>query len=249
MSGVRLEWPEPPARFALAPGEVHVWAVKLTQPESFVTKLAALLHEEEKERAARFQFEPLRQSFRVSHGALRCILSRYVNTAPEQLRFMHGPFGKPELEPKNAVRFNLSHSGELALLAVALEYELGVDVEALRPVPEAESIARSNFSPNEYETFCGLDQKQKLLAFFNCWTRKEAFIKAHGAGLSMPLDQFEVAFAPDAPARLLRIRGEACAAARWTLCALHPADGYAAALAVDARQMKISCWRWSEEGC
>ena len=282
MSDARILWSEPPAHLELSCNEVHVWAVNLAQPEALALKLAAFLDEEERERAARFQFESLRQSFRVSHGALRLLLSRYANLAPERLRFAHGPFGKPELcslrlnlyrdihvaspvlsrhecrdtftnstatsiEPQSAVRFNLSHSGELALLAVTRGREIGVDVEALRPVPEAESIARSNFSSNEYTAFCRLDQQQKLSAFFNCWTRKEAFIKAHGAGLSMPLEQFEVAFAPNEPARLTSIHGNARAAEQWTLCALHPADGYVAALAVAARQMKLSCWRWSED--
>lgn len=248
MNAQRIIWPEPPAHLALAPGEVHVWAVKLTQPAPFADKLAALLEPEEQERAARFQFEHLRQSFRVSHGALRLILSRYVNLAPAQLRFKHGPFGKPELEPKSTLRFNLSHSGELALLGVTLEHEIGVDVEALRPIPEADSIARINFSAKEFAAFCRLEQQQKLFSFFNCWTRKEAFIKAHGAGLRMPLDQFEVAFAPNEPARLLSIHGNTHAAEHWTLCALHPADGYVAALAVAVPQMQISCWRWSEDG-
>jgi 4'-phosphopantetheinyl transferase len=247
MSGVRIVWPEPPAHLELARNEVHVWAVPLTQPVSLAAKLAALLEEEERERAARFQFDHLRQSFRVSHGALRLILSRYANVAPERLRFAHGPFGKPELEPKSAVRFNLSHSGELALLAVNLEREIGVDVEALRAVSEAESIARGNFSSNEFAAFCGLDEKQKLSAFFNCWTRKEAFLKAHGAGLSMPLEHFEVAFAPNEPARLISIHGNARAAEQWTLCALSPADGYVAALAVESTNVKICCWRWSED--
>lgn len=247
MSAMRIAWSEPPAHVELARNEVHVWAVQLPQPVSLAHKLAACLDEEEKVRAVRFQFEPLRQSFRVSHGAMRLILSRYANLAPERLRFAHGPFGKPELEPKSAVRFNLSHSGELALLAVTLEHEIGVDVEVLRPVPEAEAIARSNFSSNEFAAFRRLDEKQKLLAFLNCWTRKEAFIKAHGAGLSMPLEQFEVAFAPNEPARLMSIHGNARAAERWTLCALHPAEGYVAALAVAAREVDVSCWRWSEE--
>ncbi len=237
-------WPAGASAPVLSHGDAHVWRIALTQPEDRVRELATLLSEKERERAARFQFDHLRQRFVVSHGALRLILSRYTDEAPEQLRFAYGSFGKPALAFECEVRFNLSHSEDLALVAVTRGREVGVDVEHVRSVLEIDQIARSNFSFREYAAFCALAQGQKLLAFFNCWTRKEAFIKALGAGLSMPLDQFDVAFAPNENARLLAIAGDENETTHWSLVVLHPAEGYAAALAVAAPKVKISCWQW-----
>ncbi len=245
MNAVQLNWPLPPAHFTLQPNEVHVWGIGLTQPETSVQKLATMLAEEERERAAHFQFEHLRQRFLVGHGALRHILSRYTGCAAENLRFVYGPFGKPALAFEGDLHFNLSHSEDLALVAVTRGSEIGIDVERFRLVTECDRIAQTNFSPREYETFCALEHYEKLAAFFRCWTRKEAFIKALGLGLNMPLDQFEVAFAPGEAARLLRIHHVDAAAARWSLLALHPAPGYTAALAVEKTEFKPSFWQWA----
>lgn len=239
-------WTSPPANVSIAPEEVHVWRIVLQQPAELRRELLPLLSEEERARMARFQFERLQQSFLVSHGALRHILAQYAGLAPTQLTFAYSLFGKPALAPESDLRFNLSHSENLALVAVTQGHELGVDIECVRAVPKFEQIAARNFSPREFELLCALAPEEKLGAFFNCWTRKEAVVKAFGRGLNMPLDQFEVAFASFAKARLLSLRGCAEAAAHWSLFALHPAHGYAAALAVHGAVTKLSCWNWRE---
>lgn len=244
MTAVRKEWPSPPPHLELLPEEAHVWRIDLKQPPTTKSELLSMLSQEEHERLAQFRFEHLQQSFLISHGALRQILAQYTGLAPAQLRFAIGPFGKPALSPASDLRFNLSHSENLALIAITRTRELGVDIEFMRAVREFEQIAARNFSPHEYETLCALAPEEKLGAFFNCWTRKEAFIKALGEGLNMSLDQFEVAFVPGREARLTSLRGSASEAARWSLFALHPAHGYAAALAVHGAVTKLSCWNW-----
>ncbi len=242
---MRINWPTGVSAPPLACDDAHVWSVALDQPEERLRELTALLSDDERERAARFHFEHLRKRFLASHGALRCILANYTGMAPAQLRFSVGAFGKPALaEPASEVRFNLSHSEALALIAVTQNREVGVDVECLRPVRDVEQIAERNFSPREYAAFRLLNEKEKLLAFFNCWTRKEAYIKARGEGLSLPLEQFDVAFVPGEEARLLGTRGDVAEAARWSLTVLHPAKGYAAALAVEGQEVRLSCWQW-----
>lgn len=229
----------------LARDEVHVWSIALSQAQQRVHELSTLLAEDERERAARFQFESLRRRFIVAHGAVRLLLAEYTGVVPQALQFTYGSFGKPALTSPRELRFNLSHAEELALLAITREHEVGVDVEHLRPVSEMDQIARSNFSPNEVAALLRLEARQRQLSFFNCWTRKEAFIKAHGAGLSMPLDRFEVSFVLNEKARLLTIDGDKQRAAQWSLLALHPAEGYVAALAVAAPKVKVLCRRWA----
>ncbi len=240
-----MHWPVAPADAALSHAEVHVWCVALVQPATLERELVDLLAEDERDRAARFHFEHLRRRFRVSHGVLRRILAHYTGIAAAQLRFAADPFGKPALtEPEGELRFNLSHSENLALIAVARGREVGVDIEFMRHVPEAEAVAKCNFSAREYAAYRALDEKEKRVAFFNCWTRKEAYLKARGEGLSFPLAQVDVAFAPAEVPGLLCVHGDTIEAARWSLRALHPANGYAAALAVAGQEVKLSCWQW-----
>ena len=138
----------------------------------------------------------------------------------------------------------MSHSQGLALYAITREREIGVDIEHVRPVPEAEQIADRFFSARESAVFRALPPSQKPKAFFNCWTRKEAYIKAIGDGLAWPLDQIEVSLALGEPARLLSIAGDPISAKRWELQELTPACSYVAALAVEGHNWRISCWQW-----
>jgi 4'-phosphopantetheinyl transferase len=235
---------EPPA---LAGGEVHVFlaAVNTLPAEA----LAAWLSDDERGRAERFHFARDRQCFVGTRGLLRGLLGRYLGVEPAALRFAYGPRGKPSLVAEGEagrMRFNVSHSGGLALLAFAWDRDLGVDIERERLVPEYESIARSHFSPRERAALEGLAPAERPRAFFRCWTRKEAFIKATGDGLSFPLDEFEVTLAPGEPARLLRIEGDEKEARRWWLEDLEPAAGFAGALAVKGRPSRLACWMWPD---
>jgi 4'-phosphopantetheinyl transferase len=179
---------------------------------------------------------------------LRDILGRYLEVPPCELIFRYSAYGKPALVADvedGRVRFNVSHSHEMALFAVTCDREVGVDIEFLGREIRGEEIAERFFSPRERATLRALPQEVKHQAFFNCWTRKEAYIKAHGEGLSLPLDQFDVSLAPGEPAALLATRGDAREAWRWSLQALTPGMGYIAALAVEGQSWQLACWQWS----
>ncbi|HEV2864427.1 MAG TPA: 4'-phosphopantetheinyl transferase superfamily protein [Pyrinomonadaceae bacterium] len=230
--------PKPsPRRDPLGGAEVHVWRASLKQPPEVLSALAATLSPEELERAARFHFRKDRDSFVVARGALRDILGRYLGVPPRRVRFTYGEFGKPALAAETCgglpLSFNLSHSHELACCAVACGREVGVDVEHLREGVEVLSLAGHFFSRAEVAALGALPPEQRLRGFFNCWTRKEAYIKARGEGLSHPLDAFTVSLEPGSRAALLSTERDPAEAARWTLTDLPVGDDYAAALACE----------------
>lgn len=235
-----LTWSEPPETLSLATGEVHVWRLALDQPESVLAEFRRTLDADELERAGRFHFEKHRRHFVVGRGGLRYVLSRYLGLKAEQLQFAYGAFGKPALVGE-ALRFNMSHSHGVALVAVAADRELGVDVEHVRADFASDEIARRFFSPVEVEAFNALPQAEQVAAFFRCWTRKEAYIKAIGRGLSEPLDAFDVTLAPDEAAMLLRASGQDVS--RWSLFDLDVGEAYAGALLVEAPVSEIRLWQ------
>ncbi len=240
-------WPLPPAGSPAWDAEVHIWLAALEQPEHIVQRLAGLLAGDELLRAQRFYFERDRRRFIVARGALRSILSRYLDIAPAQVQFSYGPRGKPALAAAcddGRLRFNVSHSQELALCAVTRDREVGVDIEFMRPLDDAESIATHFFSAREQAALRSLPAHLKHQGFFNCWTRKEAYIKAIGEGLYQALDAFDVSLAPGEPAQLLAVLGKPEEAQRWTFQALQPPAGYAAALAVEGADWQFCCWQW-----
>lgn len=225
----------------LQPGEVHVWRLDLDQPSAELEKFRETLDALEIERSSRFHFAKLRQHFVVGRGFLREVLARYVRTDPGALRFSYGPHGKPSLDdPHSGLRFNMSHSHGVALVAVAENKELGVDVEHVRADFATEDIARRFFSRVEVEAFNTLAKEEQMAAFFRCWTRKEAYIKATGRGMSQPLDAFDVTLAPDERAALLRAEDDD--ASRWTFSDIDLGRDYAAALAVEGPSSTIRLW-------
>jgi 4'-phosphopantetheinyl transferase len=235
-------WSEPPEALSLAPGEVHVWRLELDQPESVLPEFRRTLEPDELERAGRFHFEKHRRHFVVGRGGLRSVLSRYVEVEPEKLRFTYGRFGKPALAGEE-LRFNLSHSHGVALFAVAADREVGVDVEHMRADFASADIAQRFFSPVEVAVFNSLPEEEQVAAFFRCWTRKEAYIKAIGRGLSEPLDAFDVTLGPGEAATLLRASGQDVS--RWSLFDLDVGEEYAGALLVEAPVSQIRLWRFS----
>jgi len=247
MAGVVATWPPAPAEVTLTAGDVHVWCVFLKRTAAELDALLPTLSPEEQARANRFHFERDKNRFIASHGALRAILGRYLDVAPAQLAFTQGQQGKPALAAAfgaSRLQFNLSHSGDMALCAVAYDRAIGVDVEQIRAVVDATQIARRFFSAGENEAFAAVPDAEKPQAFFNCWTRKEAYIKAIGEGLSCPLDAFDVSLTPGEPARILRIRGSEAAAERWSVYALSPAASYVGAVVVKGNNNRLSYWQW-----
>lgn len=230
-------WAPPPAGpLAVNADEVHVWRASLRPPPHVLARLEVHLSADERARAARFRFDEHRTAFIAGRGAQREILARYTGLPPRALAYAETKHGKQSLAGAAAqlgLRYNVSNSGDLVLIAVSRGRELGVDLEKLKPMPDGIDIAHRFFSAPENEIFAALDEAVRDLAFFNCWTRKEAYIKAVGEGLSMPLDRFDVAFAPGEEARLLRTRGDEAEAARWSMAALDPGEGYVGAIVVE----------------
>jgi 4'-phosphopantetheinyl transferase len=239
-------WRHPPVWPALSRDEVHVWRAVLVQPNPVIQALWYTLDQGERDRAERFHFQHDRERFIVAHGLLRTILGGYLGVVPRQLRFCYGAYGKPGLAPEcdTALSFNLSHAHELALFAITRDRAVGVDIEHTRPGIASIAIAERFFSPHEVAALQAIPDAQRSLAFFTCWTRKEAYIKARGEGLSLPLDQFEVSLAPGAPAALLDVAGDQRERDRWQLRALDPGPGYVAALAVEGRGWALQCWQY-----
>lgn len=241
-------WSSPPAETSPSEEDVHVWLASLEGAGEYIERLAVFLGADETAQAARFRFERHRVRFVARRGLLRAILGRYLGLEPGRLRFGQGRFGKPFLaDPTDAaLRFNTSHSEGLVLFAVSWGREVGVDVERVRPMGEEdmEEIAAHFFSSVEKEEFDALRPDMRLEAFFNCWVRKEAYIKGRGEGLSLSPERFEVSLSPS-PARVtLRTPDDPRASTAWSLRPLDVGPGYASALAVEGRGCGLSCIRW-----
>ena len=242
-------WSPAPKDLMVADNEVHVWRAQLELPPSQVQRLSGILTDDELDRANRFFFEIDRQRFIAARGTLRSILSHYITIFPGDLRFYYNQYGKPFLAPEFSsypLKFNLSHSGSLALYAITRNMEIGVDVERVRSDFEYEEIAKRFFSVNEVAILRTIPTEKKLEAFYNCWTRKEAYIKAHGKGLSLPLDSFDVSVAPWEPPRLLITKDEPKERSLWTLLDLKPGPGYMGALAVKGIGCRFRYWEWNQ---
>lgn len=217
-----------PAALPAPPG-IALWRLPLQRPPAELERLAGLLPEGERRRAERLRPPGAWRRFVAAHGALREILAAALGDEPAALRFAEGPWGKPELAGPYAaagLQFNLSHSGELALLAITSGRPVGVDLERLRPVPRAAELAERYFAAAERADLAQvLDGPAGPMAFFNCWTRKEAFVKAQGQGLAWPLDSFAVTCLPGDPARVTWCAGGDAEAERWELSAVALGEG------------------------
>jgi 4'-phosphopantetheinyl transferase len=225
--------------------DVHVWRIDLKQTESNTRSLARLLNEDETSRAGRFYFPKHRDRFIVARGVLRLILGRYLEADPAQLRFSYSPYGKPSLRGKysaSELQFNLAHSHEAAVYAFTLRRQIGIDIEYMRADTSGDEIAERFFAATEVAALLALPPEQRTAAFFNCWTRKEAYIKARGEGLSFPLGDFAVSLAPGEPAALLSVVGAPQETSRWSLRELTPGVGYVAAIAVEGHQWRLKHW-------
>jgi 4'-phosphopantetheinyl transferase len=239
-------WSFPPTNLTLAAHEVHVWRAVLDIPLEQVLSLAKLLSEDETLRANRFYLEQHRQRFIVARGTLRLILGQYLGIDPWQLRFEYSSRGKPSLAKsynKKEIQFNLSHSQGLALYGFTRSRKIGVDLEYLRPLPDAEQIAQRFFSRREFRIISALPPQEKQQAFFRGWTAKEAYLKATGDGLAGSLDRVEVSLMPEEPLHLLSIQGNSQVASRWHLSFLIPATDYVATLAVEDLNWTLRCWQ------
>lgn len=237
-------WQQPPNELVLPVGDVHVWRVVFGHFVSCQDSFLSVLNEEERARADRFHFDSGRLQYIVTRAALRITLARYTGLEAPLLEFEYSTHGKPSLIGEGMPQFNVAHSGGLALVAVTKEGLIGVDVEARRRDFAGQRIANRFFSAREAGALRNLPTDQQEQGFLNCWTRKEAYIKARGEGLACPLDSFDVTLAPGEPARLLHVKGDPAEAANWSLYALPMEEGIAAAVAVRGLVTTLRCWEW-----
>lgn len=233
-------WSYESFRFS-SPDEVHIWLVPLNITDAFLQRLEKLLSRDERERAARFKFEKHRKHFIAARGQLRLLLAAYIGQEADQLCFSYNRFGKPSLEKSSSsqpMQFNISHSHEFALMAFHPEWELGVDIEWMKPDFDGLHLVKRFFSQNEQKQMEEVPDALKKEAFFNGWTRKEAYIKARGRGLNIPLAKFSVSLNPDQPARLIETTHDPEALNFWKLQAIPAPQNYKAAIVVRASSFK-----------
>jgi 4'-phosphopantetheinyl transferase len=239
-SGFRIESP-----LALPEDEVQLWRIDLEALGADESRWQRVLSADEAARAARFHFARDRRRFVATRALLRTILASYLETDASSLRFSYSEKEKPSLGAEHAdsdVRFNVTHSGGIALLAFTRRREIGVDVEQVRRDFDPGAIARRYFSTHEQNQLADLPAEEKVDAFFRCWTRKEAYIKATGDGLSLPLSQFDVSLLPGETNALLATRPDGSEAASWLLREAPAGPGYVAALCVRGRDWKLNDW-------
>lgn len=228
----------------LGESSVHVWEVSLVVSETSFVEDRQLLSPDELARASRFHFEKDARKFTTARGRVRSILSQYTGLSPRELSFENSPQGKPSLShPAKDIRFSVSHSGDKALIAVSLGFEVGVDIEHIRPDVETDKLAARFFSAAECSAIRALPAQCQVSAFFRCWTSKEAFLKAQGVGLSRELGSFDVEVDPSRRAQLLATRPDSTEVSRWNLYDLGIDDDYAAALAAGRRLEEITIFR------
>ncbi len=236
----------PPERVTLDAARVDVWRIDI---EDHVDRLPALqgwLNDEERSRAFRFVHERKQRQFIIARAALRDILGRYLGRGASEVAFDYTEHGKPRLsgeQGKSGLRFNLSHSRDLALCAVTLNRETGIDTEYIRPDRADESIARRFFARDEVKALLALDEADRAAAFYHCWTSKEAYVKALGDGLRRPLDTFCVSVNPELAA-LLHVDGHAEEAGQWVFEALPVPADYMGVCAVSGASARWRFFRW-----
>jgi 4'-phosphopantetheinyl transferase len=229
----------PVPSLTLSADEVHVWHANLD--DHAADHLRPLLAGDEIARADRFHFSKDRSRYVVARAVLRKLLAAYLGVGSTELRFAYAEKGKPSLEAsqRGTINFNLAHSQARAIYAFSYGRELGIDLEFIREDIEGEKIAERFFSPREINELRKVPAELRKQAFFNCWTRKEAYIKARGEGLSMPLDEFDVSLAPGEAAALLRNHKDPNEVTRWSMQSIPMPTGYVAALVVEGRDWRL----------
>jgi 4'-phosphopantetheinyl transferase len=239
-------WVMPPSSLTLPPGELHLWRATLERPAAERARLWTWLSVEERERAERFRLENGRFHYIVARGLLRERLGSYLGVSPDSLRFVYGAQGKPSLADYAHFSFSIAHGQGRLLLGFCQGADLGVDIEQIRLPERANQLAQRFFAPAEYAAFAATPAEQQGEAFFNCWTRKEAYIKATGLGLAHPLREFAVSVGETAVFHT--IRGSAELAAGWSLFSFTPYPGYRGAAAVAGRGWEAVFYDTHETG-
>jgi 4'-phosphopantetheinyl transferase len=238
---------EVPRDYSISDDEVHVWLARIGLPARHILMLADILSPEERQKARRFHFQVDRERHVVGRALVRIAIGRLLDRRPDNLHFRYNNFGKPYLADdanERGLQFNVSHSGELILVALAANRKIGVDVERVRRDLNIDGIAGRFFSSREQADLAALPVDLRHDAFFRCWSQKEAFIKAQGEGLSLPLDSFDVTLRPTEPPALLETRPDPVEASRWVIRALDVGPDHKAALAVEGAGWRLETMQW-----
>lgn len=240
-------WHLPPTHLMLGSEDVHVWRASFYKLSPMLSQFETLLSEDERSKARRYRFDDNREEYIMGRGLLRHLIGGYLNQDPASVRFYYNPYGKPALMGEGGpdrLTFNVSHAHGVLLYAFSRGRELGVDLERIRPEAARDRVAERFFSQKETKALRSLPEHAQAIGFFNCWTRKEAYIKARGEGLTIPLNQFDVSLVPGQPAVLLESRVDPADTHRWSLQSLNMGTQYIAALAVEGQKWNLTCWDW-----
>lgn len=239
-------WLTPPESLRLGQGEVHVWRGIVDIPSSRLQVYWKTLSQEEQQRAHRLRFPLHRRRWVAARGMLRLLLGRYLDLSSQELEFGTGPHGKPFVQHPTTptLFFNISHSQKIALFAFSQESEVGIDVEGSRPHLNHEDIAKRILNAQEQEWLQSLPASKKKSAFLTCWTRKEAFTKAHGIGLTFPLQDITVTFLPHQPPGVVKVADSSLNHHQWTMYDITPRLRYAGALVVAGHPRSIHYWNY-----
>jgi 4'-phosphopantetheinyl transferase len=241
----KIEWYSPPENIKLRSDEVHIWLLSLHMEESSVENLRQILSGDELKRAGKFLFQKDRNHFIACRGLLRNILALYLNIDPGEIKFSYNSYGKPSLYGSTKkISFNLSNSHGMAIYGLTLNRETGIDIEHIPKDFSWEEIVKNFFSEREITDLYKTPIYMRKKAFFSCWTRKEAYIKARGKGLSIPLDSFDVSLMPGEKAELLEVRGKREEKCRWFLKEIFIDSDYVAAIAVEGQELKFKYWKF-----
>ncbi len=223
---------------------VHIWNVNFDVNDNELQSYFKLLSEDEKERANRFRFFKDKKCFIVTRGALRLISSHYLKKEAEDIVFSYEDYGKPYFKHKTNLKFNVSHSGSRAVIGFVHHHTIGIDIEKTKNDFDTFEIAANFFSKAEIEALRKIPKDEQYIGFYRCWTRKEAFIKAKGSGLSFPLDTFAVSLDSDSKASLLYTEWDKSEKDQWQLISFIPEDGYIAALITESLVDNVGCFDW-----
>lgn len=236
-----------PSGIRITADEIHIWSGVLDQAEADLYKFIVSLSPDEHMRAGQFHFEKDRKWFIARRGILRILLGYYLGVKAHEIQFTYGKNRKPQITERpgmEAIHFNLSHSDGVALFAFTRNSEIGVDIERIRDMSEMEHIVERFFSAGEKTFFYALPQDRRRGAFFTCWTRKEAFMKATGEGLSLPLDLFDASPAPDEGDTRVTVKSSRGVVSDWSIRTLRPACGHVGAFATRSKKFTLRCFKW-----
>lgn len=233
------------ARLNIDLNEVHIWSLNLgLVPFQAMQEYESILSDDEKTRASKFRFSKDKKTFSLTRGVLRKLAGAYLDTEPKKVKFHYEQYGKPRFQDESRIKFNVSHSGDRAVIAFVRDYDIGVDIEYFKDDFDVLDIAENFFSRREIDKLKMQPLKEQRQAFYRCWTRKEAFIKAEGSGLSFPLDKFTVSMHSDNEANLEHTDWSPDEKDRWNMFSFKPAQNYIAAVAINGNTTSFNVFDW-----